>query len=79
MITLVQCVDKGLLKGSTLLRLVAKSTPHTNLKRCYECYAKNSLDPNWEALKQKPLVVTTFINTQQFLQLGVAPFTHMPL
>lgn len=70
-------VDKGLLNGNTLLRLVAKSTPHTNLKRCYECYAKNSLDPNQEALKAKALVVTTFINTQQLFQLRVAPFTHI--
>ena len=70
-------VDKGLLNRNSLLRLVAKSTPHTILKHCYECYAKNSLGSNREALKQKALVVTTFINTQQLLQLRVAPFTHI--
>ena len=70
-------IDKGLLNGNSLLRLVAKSKPHTNVKRCYQCYVKNSLDRNPEALKQKPLVITTLINTQQLLQLRVSPFTYI--
>ena len=70
-------IDKRILNRDTLLRLVAKSTPHNTVKHIYTCYVKNSLDPNSEALKQKTLVVTTFINTQQLLQLRAPPYTHI--
>ena len=70
-------IDKGILNRNTLLRLVAKSTPHTTVKRTYTCYVNNSLDPNSEALKKKTLVVTTLINTQQLLHLKAPTYTHI--
>ena len=70
-------IDKGILDQNTLLRLVAKSKPHNTVKPTYRHYVNNSLDQNTAALKQKTLVVTTFINTQQLLQLKAPPYTHI--
>lgn len=70
-------IDKRILNPNALLRLVAKSTPNNTVKYQYTCYVSNSLDPNSDALKQKTLVVTTFISTQQLLQLRAPPYTHI--
>ena len=68
-------IDKNVLDGNLLLRLVAKQSPYCHVRRSYQCYVANSNYP--EVLRQKRLVVTTFINTQQLLQLRVRPFTHI--
>ena len=67
-------VDRGLLDGNDLLRLVAKSNPINHVKRNYSWCVKNSVDTYSRELKQKRLVVTTFINTQQ---LKGATYTHI--
>ena len=70
-------IDKGILNQNILLRLVAKSTLRNTVKPSYSHYVSNSLSQNTGALKQKTLVVTTLINTQQLWQLRAPPYTHI--
>lgn len=71
-------VDNKVLRENTLLRLIGRNSPSTHVKSCYCWCVNSSSDTNLETLKQKKLVVTTFICTQQLLWLNV-PYTHILL
>lgn len=68
-------IDSGVLKRDVLLRLVAKQNHISHIIRNYKCYEANI--SNSELLRQKRLVITTFLNTQQLLQIKAGPFTHI--
>ena len=68
-------IDDGILDRNVLLRLVAKQNPDCRVYDDYQCYVSNSFYP--EVLRQKRLVVTTFISTQQLRQVRARPFTHI--
>lgn len=71
-------VDQGALSKNTLLRLIGKNYMTNHVKQCYFWCVNNSLDHNLQReINQKALVVTTFINTQQLLELRALPFTHI--
>ena len=67
-------VDRRILNGNALLRLIGKSNPTTHVKYHYSWCVKSSADTSLEELKQKQLVVTTFISTQQ---LKGVTYTHI--
>ena len=67
-------VDRRILNGNALLRLIGKSNPTTHVKSSYYWCVKSSESADIRELKQKQLVVTTFISTQQ---LKGATYTHI--
>jgi len=68
-------IDDRILDRNVLLRLVAKQNPDCHVYDDYQCYVNNGYNP--EVLRQKRLVVTTFISTQQLLQVRARSFTHI--
>ena len=67
-------IDRRILKRNVLLRLIGKSNPTTHVKPSYYWCVKSSESADIRELKQKQLVVTTFISTQQ---LKGATYTHI--